>query len=576
MIKTKRDDIIQAILILGIAAVVVFLSSFAYTKFDLTEEKRHTLTDATEVTLENLEDVVFVKVYLEGDFPAKYKRLERAVREKLDEFHDVSDGNVQYEFIDPYESDDRKTISDTEQLLYDRGLSFTMLYSEGQGVQEAFKIWPGALLTYKGEETAVQFLKSQNPDPTNEMINASVNNIEYELTSAISRVKRKEQPRVAFIEGHGELPEPEVEDFSRTLEEFYAVRRTKIDGDINALTKKVDGMPNRILNYEAIIIAKPDSLFSDKDKLIIDQYIMNGGSVMWLVDPIHADMDSLRQKMNFLGTTNETRLEDQLFHYGARLNRDIVIDRSCAMIALDGGPKGNMRNVQLYDWFYSPLVIPPDTAHPIVNNLDPVKMTFASSMDTVNASPHIRKIPLLTSSYYSRTMKAPVRVSTNIVGINPNFSENNNPHQLMGVLMEGNFTSNFSNRLPDTLLNDPEIAFRDSSKFARMVVISDGDVIRNGVKRTREGLMIQPLGYDEYAKRVIYDNSEFLMNCLNHMLNDESLIAVRSRSIELRNLDQEQIIAEKTMWQTINMALPILLVVLFGIVQFVIRKRRFT
>lgn len=576
MAQTKRDDIIQSILILGIVAVVVFLSSFAYTKFDLTEEKRHTLTNASKELLRNLDDVVFVKVYLEGQFPAKYKRLEQAIREKLDEYNDISNGQVQYEFIDPYESGDRKTISDVEQLLFDRGLSFTMLYSGSQGKQEAFKIWPGALISYRGEETAVQFLKSQNPDPTMEMINASVNNIEYELTSSISRVMKKEQPRVAFIEGHDELPEPEVEDFARSLDEFYAVKRTSIDENINALTKKVDGMNDRILNYEAIIIAKPQSAFSDKDKLIIDQYIMNGGNVMWLVDPISADMDSLKQSMNFLAGTNETRLEDQLFHYGVRLNRNIVIDRSCAMIALDGGPKGNMRNVQLYDWYYSPLIIPPDTAHPIVNNLDPVKLTFASSMDTVNRSADVRKTPLLMSSYYSRRMKAPVRISTNIVAIDPNFRENNNPHQLMGVLMEGNFTSNFSNRLPDTLLNDPDIAFRDKGKHSKMVVIGDGDIIRNGVQQTREGLMIQPLGYDEYAKRVVYDNKEFLMNAINHMLNDESLIAVRSRSIELRNLNEEVIMAERSFWQTINMVGPILVVIIFGVLQYFTRKRRFT
>jgi ABC-2 type transport system permease protein len=269
-------------------------------------------------------------------------------------------------------------------------------------------------------------------------------------------------------------------------------------------------------------------------------------------------------------------LYDLLFGYGVRLNRNIVIDRSCALIDFDLGPMGNQRNIQLFNWYFSPVVIPPDTAHPIVSNLDPLFMEFASSLDTVGENKAVKKTVLLTSSYYSREFKAPVRINSGIVNIDPNFKEFNLPFQKMGVLLEGEFTSAFKDRLPDSLLRNPELGYRDLSRKTSMIVISDGDIIRNKVVESQDGKSIRPLGFDRYAGRVIYDNKEFLLNCVNYMLDDAALISLRSRTIELRKLDGERIIHEKSRWQAINMILPLMIVAIFGFALSWIRKKHYS
>jgi len=575
MSAVKRNDLFQLIISLAILAAIGALTSLVYTKFDLTSEKRHTLTEATISLLDSLDDQVHIRCYMTGEFPAKYKRLERALKEKLDEFSDRSNNNLSFEFIDPYESGDDKTIADFEERLYKSGLRFTRIAFEENGVQSFRMIWPAAFVNYKDNEVPVQFLKSENPEMQDAMINTSINNIEYELASRIRMAMRKAKPSVAFLEGHGELEEIDTRDFADALREFYNVSRVNIDGKVNALCDKVDGVKYRIPKFDALIVAKPDSVFSDKDKLVLDQYVMNGGKVIWLVDPILTDLDSLRLSQQTIGITNEIGLYDLLFSYGVRLNRNIVIDRSCALIDFDLGPMGNQRNIQLFNWYYSPVVIPPDTAHPIVSNLDPIFLEFASSLDTVGENTEIKKTILLTSSYYSREFKAPVRINSGIVNIDPNFREFNMPFQKMAALLEGSFESAFKNRLLDSLAKDPGFAFREVGKKTAMIVISDGDIIRNKITNLADGGTIRPLGFDRYAGRVIYDNKEFLLNCVNYLLDDEALISLRSRSIELRKLDGERIIYEKSKWQSINMILPLLIVATFGILLTWLRRKRY-
>jgi ABC-2 type transport system permease protein len=576
MSAVKRNDIVQLLISMAILVIAGVLASLTYTKFDLTSEKRHTLTDATNSLLDSVPEPLHVRCYMTGDFPAKYKRLERSLREKLDEFSDRSDGMLTYEFIDPYESGDEETIAQFEERLYKSGLQFTRIAFEENGVQSFRLLWPAALITYKGKEVPVQFLKSDNPEMPDAMINTSINNIEYELASRIRMIMRDKKPAVAFVEGHGELEEIDTRDFADALREFYSVDRVKIDGKVNALCDKVNGIKYRIPKYDAIIVAKPDSVFSDRDKYVLDQYVMNGGKIIWLIDPILTDLDSLRTNQQTIGITNEMGLYDLLFGYGVRLNRNIVIDRSCALIDFDLGPMGNQRNIQLFNWYFSPVVIPPDTAHPIVSNLDPLFMEFASSLDTVGENKAVKKTVLLTSSYYSREFKAPVRINSGIVNIDPNFKEFNLPFQKMGVLLEGEFTSAFKDRLPDSLLRNPELGYRDLSRKTSMIVISDGDIIRNKVVESQDGKSIRPLGFDRYAGRVIYDNKEFLLNCVNYMLDDAALISLRSRTIELRKLDGERIIHEKSRWQAINMILPLMIVAIFGFALSWIRKKHYS
>ncbi|MFT4679384.1 MAG: ABC-2 type transport system permease protein [Flavobacteriales bacterium] len=573
---TKRQDIIQFAISLLILGVAFFICQLVFAKIDLTEEKRHTLTEATTELLDSVDNQVLVRCYLHGDFPAKFKRLEKAIKERLDEFHDLSGGRVEYEFIDPYAIDDKKTQGEIETALYEQGLEFTRLSYEENGVKKFKTIWPGAIMSHNGKELAVQLFKSNSPEPTDAMVNGSINNIEFELGSKMRQLMSSKRKSVAFIEGHGELSELETIDLGNYLAESYEVSRVQIDEKIGSLSEKLDHVKHRTNSYDLLIIAKPDSIFSDKDKVIIDQYIMNGGKILWLLDPILTDLDSLRERQGTMGITNEMGLYDMLFDYGVRLNRDMVIDYQCAPIAFDAGPMGNQRNMEMFNWYFSPVVIAPDNAHPIAANLDPIVMQFTSSLESVGDDKRVQKSVLLASSDLSKQLKAPIRVNSGVVQLGIDyFQANPNPNLALAMLLEGTFTSNFQYRLPDAIQNDPTIAFREESVHTKMIVVADGDIARNGIMDGGEGPIPVPLGYDRYIGNVVYDNREFLLNAVNYLLDDKALISMRSRSIILRKLNEEKILQERSRWQVINVALPLFLLIVFGVLQFTIRKKKY-
>ncbi|MCC6600434.1 MAG: gliding motility-associated ABC transporter substrate-binding protein GldG [Crocinitomicaceae bacterium] len=573
--NARRNDLIRLILSLAIVLAIAYICSFFFFKIDLTEEKRHTLTPATKDMLGKLEDKVFVRCYLHGEFPAGFKRLEQSIRERLDEFRDYSNGKIGYEFIDPYESSDEKTIHKNEQALYEKGLRFTRLtYNEG-GAENSKLIWPCAIIEYGSKEYPVQFFKSDMPEPSDEMINSSVNNLEYELTSNFNRILKKERSSIGVLEGHGELKDIEMADFLGSLRNSYAINFVQIDEKINSLSEKLPGFTHRKNKFDALIIAKPDSMFSDKDRVLLDQFIMNGGKVMWMVDPVLTDLDSLKAHQQTMAMSNEMGLYQMLFEYGARINRNLVIDFQAAPIGFDTGPQGNQRKYEMKTWYYAPLIFPGDSAHPIVANLDPVKFEFASSIDTVNSNPDIKKFPLLVSSQLSKELMAPIRINTSIVDLGIDYFKNGaTPKRIMALLMEGKFPSAFRDQLGSALRSDTSFAYRDQSEPTKMIVIADGDVVRNAVIEGQNGPQPLQLGFDRYAKRVIYDNKEFLLNCMNYLLNDEALISVRSRTIKLRKLDGGVVQANKSRIKTENTALPLVFVVAFGIGQFFVRRRK--
>jgi ABC-2 type transport system permease protein len=577
MMNLKKNDLFQFGTLAVMIIVIGYVLQFAFFKWDLTEEKRHTLTDATKEMLENLEDKVFVRCYLHGEFPANFKRLENSVREKLEEFEDYSDGKVQFEFIDPYANPDKKRVADQEKALDEKGIKFTRLSLKEKGTQQFKLIWPGCIIEYRGKETPVQFFKSESPTFTDEMINASVNNLEYELASRLRLAIRQEKPAVAVLEGHKELQPIQMADFLGGVEENYSLDFVKINEQINALSDQLDGFQGRKNKYGALVIAKPDSAISEKDRVIIDQYIMNGGKVLWMIDPVITDLDSLRTRQETMAMSNENGLYEQLFEYGVRLNRNIVIDFQCAPIAFDAGPKGNQRDMQMFNWYYAPLMFTQDMSHPIVSHLDPIKLEFASSLDTVNAGKGIKKTPLLKSSVLSRAWNTPVRINTSIVGLDQNYFESNKGNgMLMAVLMEGEFPSAFYDQLPSAIRTDKKIGFKNKSNPTAMIVIADGDIVKNGLIPNQTGYTPLPLGYDRYARGVIYDNKEFLMNCINYLLDDKSLISVRSRTIKLRKLDTKKIAHQKIAIQLANTALPLSLVFALGIGQYLIRRKKWS
>jgi len=348
----------------------------------------------------------------------------------------------------------------------------------------------------------------------------------------------------------------------------------RIDSQITAFSDKLAGTTVRQNRYDGLIIAKPDSAISDKDRFVIDQFIMNGGKVLWMLDALKINMDSLRTSDMVMAASNENGLYEMLFEYGVRLNRSLVIDFQGAPIILDNGPMGTQRSYTERTNYYAPLMLSPNNPHPITSNLDPIKLEFAGSLDTVNQNPDIVKIPLLYSSELSKELRAPVRVNLELLRFNQEyFRTGNQPHRMMGIIMEGKFPSAFKDHVPVQIRQDPDIAYQEKSRPTKMIVISDGDVSNNIVDYRGEKPRPYALGYDPQFKRVIYDNKEFLMNCMNYLMDDQALISVRSRTIELRQLDAAVIQSDRKAIQTANTALPLLVIAVFGFIQFIIRKR---
>ena len=557
----------------AVLTVLIVLGQLVHGDVDLTAEKRHTLAAGTTELLEELQDDVIVTCYLTGKLPQEWKRLETEVESLLQRMSRASDRRLTFQFVDLYAIDDAQTIGQNEQALFERGLKFSRIAFEENGKQSFQTIWPGAMISYRGEEQAVQFFGSDVPQADEAMIQGSINTLEFDLTAGIRRSIAFEPKSIAILEGHGELEELAMADLVTTLEEDHRVARVKIDGQLGVLSEKLDGMRHRINRFDLVVVAKPDSLFSDKDKVILDQFLMNGGRILWMVDPVRTDMDSLRSAPETFGVENQLGLYDQLFDYGVRLNRDLVIDPQCAPMMLDAGPMGNQRNMQLFNWYFAPLSMPLGTGHPITNNLDPIHFDFVSSMDLVNTQDDIQSTVLLTSSERAKTYRAPVRVSSGIVDLDPTyFAEGNTPNVPFAVLLEGSFRSHFEQTLSPRLREDPDFAFRSKSAQTAMVVVSDGDLAKN--KFLADGRIL-PLGYDRYARRVVYDNKEFLLNAINYLLEEDALISVRSRSILLRPLDEDRILQERKGWQFVAVGMPLLLVFLVAGAVLTTRRRMF-
>lgn len=573
----KRNDIIQLLLSLAIVLVSAFLLSFFFFKIDLTEEKRHSLTPATKEMLANLDDKLFIRCYLHGEFPAEFKRLENSIKERLDEFADYSDGRIDYEFIDPYESGDDKIINETFKALDEKGLRFSNISFNENGAQASKLIWPAAIVEYQGREYPIQFLKTETPVAPDQMVNTSVNNLEYELANSLRKITRKDKPAIAVLTGHREIPGINLADFIFGLRENYDVEPVRIDSQINAFSDKADKMTMRTNRYSALVVAGPDSVISDKDRFVIDQFIMNGGKVLWMLDALRINMDSLRSAETTMAVSNENGVYEMLFEYGVRLNRSLVIDFQGAPIILDNGPMGNQRAYTDRTNYYAPLILSSNNTHPITANLDPIKMEFAGSLDSVNASPEVIKIPLLKSSPLSKELRAPVRVDLQLLSFGQEYFQNgSSPERTMAMILEGQFPSAFRDQTPDAIKKDTDIAYRDKSVPTKMIVIADGDIAYNDVDMRGGKPMPIALGYDPQFRRVLYDNKEFLMNCMNYLLDDQSLISVRSRTIELRKLAAEEIDSSKTKLKLINTVAPIAVVIVFGVTRYFGRRRKWT
>lgn len=570
--NTNLSGLLLGLLIILLANII---SSYLNFRLDLTAEKRYTLSPATKKMLSEINDLVFFRVYLYGDYPAGFKRLERETRDMLNEFR-AFNKNIEYKFINPSESQDNKERELIYRQLVDKGLEPTDLQVRTNDGTSQRIIFPGAIVSFQGKEIPLSLLSSQRGTPPEEILNNSVENLEFVLADAIRKLVTKIRPNIAFIEGHGELNRHETADARAALNDYYVVERVRLDGRLNALTDRieVDSATTRVRNkYEAIIIAKPDSAFSDKDKFIIDQFIMRGGRVLWLIDPVQTSMDSLQANRQTLGITRDLNLADMFFKCGFRINNELVMDLNALSIPVKTGQIGNEPKFEFFPWYFFPIITPQST-DPIVRNLNAIKTEFVSSIDFVQSASSVEKSVLLTTSRYSRTVRTPAMISLDILGQRVDERLYDKPNIPVAARIEGEFESLFKNRLPAEIASDKDIDFRENSQPTKMIVVADGDVIRNQMQFSQGNYLPLPLGYDRYTGQQ-FGNKDLILNVMNYLTDDSGLISIRSRELKIRLLDKTRIESQRVYWQVLNIGLPVILVLLFGLVQVAIRKKKY-
>jgi len=566
--KNRKQDILQFTATLVIIGLLNIVGSFVHSRFDLTKEGRYSLSDATKNLLSELDDYIYVEVYLEGEFPAGIERLSLETRQLLSEFK--SQNNLlQYTFINPTESTDEKTRNEIIKQLYEKGISPTSLQVKDGETYTEKVIVPGAIVKYGGKEVAIQLLKNQIASGPTQNIEQSIRELEYEFTSAIKRLQTPIKQSIAFITGHGELEDKEIEDLTNSLSEQYSISKVNLrEFDVDAsgeadLAKKLKELKSKKL----VLIAKPTETFQNLDKYFIDQYIMNGGKVIWMLDATNADMDSLANKGTFLAQAlRGLNLNDQLFKYGVRVNSDLIEDISSSKIPVPVSFVNDIPKWELRPWRFFPVCIP-TSSHPITSNLNAVKFDFVGSIDTVKTSSTVRKTVLLHSSPYTKVANTPYEVSLQSALDQPIQEQFANGEQATAVLLEGEFESIFKNRLNAL---SKKLPFTELSSTTKMLVISDGDIAQNQIIRG----VVLPLGYDNYEKRQ-YGNKDFILNSIDYLLEEDALIDVSTRELKMRLLDVQKINKERRFWQLINLLIPIALILIFGLIKQYLRKKKY-
>nr|WP_262915825.1 gliding motility-associated ABC transporter substrate-binding protein GldG [Chitinophaga filiformis] len=553
----------RAIVVVGVLVGINVLAAYFHTRWDLTAEKRYTLTPGTKALLRGLDSTVTIEIFLKGDYPASFRQLAQSSQELLEEFREYAGQHVQFSFQSPGQGLPDSARLAFQQSLVEKGIvPFNMQVQEdaNQGYSEKL-IFPGALLHYGSKTVGINLLKNQgglNPEAT---MNSSESLLEYQFANAIYQLQQKQPPLVGYMLGNGELLGADVYDALTTMQSSYL---------LDTLTLQyISHIPRE---FNAIVFAKPQTRFTDEDKLKIDQYVMNGGKVIWFIDELNASIDSLQQQESFIAFDKGLNLEDILFRYGVRINQDLVQDMQCDFVPQVVDRTGQM---QPLGFPYFPLLTPTG-AHPIVKNLDLVLSRFASSIDTVKGG-NIKKTVLLTTSTNSRSVSAPVEISWNSLRVKPNRREFTKQHLPVAVLLEGQFTSLFRNRLDENTHQAIQRAsgqpFKNNSdSINKMIVASDADLITNAFSQKSGPLQ---MGVNLYDQSMVYANREFLLNSLGYLTHNTGIMDARNKELTLRLLNPEKVKQEKSKWQAICFIVPIGLVLLFAAIFQFIRQRKF-
>ena len=574
MSKIRRQNIIE---ILAVTLALVFcniISSYLFTRFDLTAEKRYTLSDSTKSMLKELDEQVLFRVYLEGDdLPAEYRRFRNDIKDMLDQFRAYS-RHVEYEFVNPNDLQTDEEKMQFYQTLVKKGLTPIPISTNDDGVQKQQVVYPSMEVSYKGRETALQLQSAGlSGRSTEEVVNTSVENLEYNFVTALHRLTRPVKARVGFLLGHNELQKIDIYDIQMSLVEDYSVENVLLDRNVNALTGRIQNTQDSSITinnkFDVLVVPKPLTTFTDQDLYIIDQFVMYGGKILWLVDALDADMDSLQDKAQTFATRLPTNLEEMFFNYGVRVNPDLIMDYRCRGIPMMGADN----RMQLVPWYYFPTLVP-NSDHPIVRNLDVLKTDFISSIDLINND--IKKTVLLTTSDHVHIKNAPVNIQLSDAMINVDEQLFNRSGLPVAVLLEGEFRSLFRNRLATSFTEITEMGYKPQcEKPTQMIVVSDGDMIRNSTGVSDQGRYPYPLGYDRYTN-VEFANKTFILNAINYLAGDESMIDARPRNIAIRRLDVAKLKKERGYYQFATIFYPVLLVFVLAAAVMLTRKARYS
>ena len=553
-----------------IAAVVLinYLASLVHFRVDLTAEKRYTLGAPTKQLLRGLNDRVSIDVYLAGHLPADFRNLRNNAEELLQEFREYDKNTISYSFHRPGEG-----LGDTARqnfLMYLDSLGIhptnVKVQTEAGESQEQRLVYPAALVTYKDRVVPIDFLQGQNMQEGLQSLNNVISLLEYKFANAIQKVTQEKPAVIGYLAGNGEPLSYNVYDLiERTLKPQYGFGFVPIDS-----------VPVIPLEFDAVMIVKPTTAFTDRQKLKLDQYVMHGGKLIWMIDNLYAEMDSLmRTQSDFVAFDRALNIDDQLFRYGVRINRDLVQDLQCDKLPLVVGSYGDRPQPQLVPWPYFPLLSSYND-HPIAKNMNTVLSIFPNSMDTVEAE-GIKKTVILASSASSRTLSTPAIVSLNSVQTEADVQTFNQKNIPIAILLEGKFTSLFTNRIPSSVADSLGRIYQQpflatAAMPNKMIVISDADIVANVVTQNEGPLQ---MGTNQFTK-VQYANRDFITNCIEYLTNPSGILAARAKTFVLRLLDPAKIEDQRTTWQIINVGLPVVLILGFALVYQAIRNKKYT
>ncbi|PTX41504.1 protein involved in gliding motility GldG [Christiangramia gaetbulicola] len=553
----KQPNKIKSLLILLVILIAAnFLASEFYLRFDLTQDQRYSLSPAAKEIVADVEQPLIFDVFLEGNFPSEFRRLRNEIRQMLEEFS-AYNRNIKFNFVDPLaEGDDANAIAEE---FYKMGMTPARLNVQENGKNSESIIFPWTIANYGEKTVKIPLLKNQIGATDEERVNASVQQLEYALADGLSKLVYPRENKIAVMRGNGELPDAQIADFIKTIQEYYYMAPFTLDSAATNPQKTLADLKE----YDLILEPKPTQPYTENEKYVLDQYLMNGGKMLWLAETTNMETDSLfNERGTAIALPRNLNLGDYFFSYGVRINPEIVNDLYSAPIILASGD-GNNTRFNPYPWFYSPLTSSPNE-HPIINNIEAVKFEYANPIDTL--ANDIKKTILLSSSPRTKLEGVPSQISLNMVGEKPDVSTYNAGEQPLAVLLEGNFKSVYKNRVKPFEIS----GHLDQGKDSKMLVVSDGDVIKNDIQAGKP----LELGFQRYTGNT-YGNKEFLLNSVNYLLDDTGLIDIRSKEINLAFLDKEKTAAQREQWQLINLAGPILLLIIFGIAFRFYRKHKY-